>query len=284
MLAYHNRIRTTMQRRTSSSTASTPFQEHPHHSDMDDLSIMNDWHSEWETAPRDPLPSNPDRLFLLNKLAMINLKLHSSRARKVKLIAWDGDHMPEGVRDQLKRWARERSEPRLKKDAEELAKLERSRKRVEVSRAAKEADVIDLTGDGAENRRAHQKHRRCAAIHQRRQTGGLRLPQSPRSRTARAIPSMSAASRPADQLVALPTALAPSGPFQQQRPQPQYQPATSAMNSGDFSHSRINDYATAQDTQFSASRQHDVPCAFFGGSFTQSRPATCESQRTEAYY
>jgi hypothetical protein len=100
-----------MQRQTASTTAIAPVHEHlceNFDSEIDNLNIMDDWHSEWATAPQDPLPSNLRSLFLLNGPARINLKLHPQKARRASLIHFDVDFVPEGRLQQEKRWAHDR--------------------------------------------------------------------------------------------------------------------------------------------------------------------------------
>jgi hypothetical protein len=142
-----------MQRQTSSPTAIGIFDHYQARlrtSEINDMATMNDWHSEWATAPHDPLPSAPNLkpLVLLNTPAKINLRLHAQRTERVSLVHYDVDLIPEGRRLQDLKWERERREMRLKQDAEELVhRMERAEKREGVLSAARNSEIIDLTGE-----------------------------------------------------------------------------------------------------------------------------------------
>lgn len=107
-----------------------------------------DWHNEWATAPDDPLPSNLSHLDLLNQPAKINMKNHAQNARRVSLIYYDVNMVPEGRVMQDLRREKEAEELRLTRDAENFVlEMERVERRHEVVKAARLAEVIDLTED-----------------------------------------------------------------------------------------------------------------------------------------
>jgi hypothetical protein len=229
-----------MQRQTPSTTAIALVDEHLYEnfdSEIDNLNIMNDWHSEWATAPQDPLPSNLNRLFLLNNPARINLKLHPQKARRASLIHYAVGFVPEGRLQQEKQWAHEKRDLHHKQGAEKFVRdMERSQKRRKVAMAANEADAIDVMGNEFEGGRTHRPQPQTATTHQYRQSDDdVPATGSSRSAATREMSSASAGLHENDGLVALPTAWTTSTPFQQQqRPRPQYQPATSVQPPEDF--------------------------------------------------
>ena len=115
---------------------------------LEDTLAMSDWHSVWDTAPNDPLPSNVNHLVLLDKPANIDLSSHAQKSMKVILVHYDATLVPEGRAQQDLRWKQELAERYLKQDAEDLAlAMERKEARQHVVRAAQHAEVIDLTDD-----------------------------------------------------------------------------------------------------------------------------------------
>jgi hypothetical protein len=172
--AYHNQHRTAMQRQTSSTTAIGIFdhyQARVRTSEINDMATMNDWLGEWATAPHDPLPSAPNLkpLVLLNTPAKINLRLHAQRTERVSLVHYDVGLIPEGRRLQDLKWEWERREMRLKEDAEKLVhQMERAEKREGVLCAAKNSEIIDLTGEETGGGSGLRKRPRpwCAATQQ----------------------------------------------------------------------------------------------------------------------
>jgi len=119
--------------------------------------MMDDWHSEWATAPCDPLPSNLNHLYLLNEPANIDMKDHALRAEKVSLIHYDINLVPEGRAQQELRWAEEAAERRLKQDVEDfVCEMERAERREQVVKAAKRAEVVDLTEDETTSKNVHR--------------------------------------------------------------------------------------------------------------------------------
>lgn len=116
---------------------------------------MSEWLADWETAPADPLPSSINILSLLYEPAKISLHSHATKAKAVALVHYDANMVPKGRAIQDQRLEEEAIERFHKQDAGELAhELNLLEKRKEVVRAAKEAEVIDLTQDSKPLNRA----------------------------------------------------------------------------------------------------------------------------------
>jgi hypothetical protein len=164
--------------------------------------------------------------------------------------------------------------------------MERSQKRQKVAKAAKEANVIDLTGNEIEGGRAHRPQPRTATTHQYPQSD-VYVPatESSRSAATRDLSSASAGLHLNDGLVALPTVWTTSTPFQhQQSPQPEYQTATSVQASKDFSQLPNFNYTSTQDVWHQSSSHHEISSAPFESSFTHYWPSNFDVHQAAAYY
>jgi hypothetical protein len=120
-----------------------------------DATVMEEWLSEWDTAPSDPLPSDIKPLDLLCEANWIDFDLykHSQKANEVWLHHYCPDMVPEASARQVLEYDEEQRRC-LEQTEYAVRETERAQSRLEVKRAArrKNVDLIDMTEDDAPER------------------------------------------------------------------------------------------------------------------------------------
>ncbi|KAG9195387.1 hypothetical protein G6011_00508 [Alternaria panax] len=99
-------------------------------------------HNEWKVKP-DGF-GTPKPLLLLNRPANVDLRNHARRTKSVYLCHWDQGHEPCGV---IAQRLVEAKQSRKKEQAGAYMGNEQDTRRKRVKQAARNAEVIDLTGD-----------------------------------------------------------------------------------------------------------------------------------------
>jgi hypothetical protein len=111
---------------------------------------MDEWLSEWRTAPDDPIPSNIRDLFLLQETAWINLGTHAQKAQNVLLRHYYADMVPEARAQQELKRQQERKVRTYRYHGHGSVEVswesERAKERQEVIKAAQRSYAIDLSG------------------------------------------------------------------------------------------------------------------------------------------
>jgi hypothetical protein len=120
-----------------------------------DATVMEEWLSEWDTAPSDPLPSDIKPLDLLCEANWIDFDLykHSQKANEVWLHHYCPDMVPEASARQVLEYDEEQRRC-LEQTEYAVRETERAQSRLEVKRAArrKNVDLIDMNEDDAPER------------------------------------------------------------------------------------------------------------------------------------
>ena len=114
-----------------------------------DAVVSNEWRREWDEVYGDLAPSRP--LSMLMEPVYINLNTHLRRAKRVFLSHFDINDEPAGrIAQRLRQEEKERK--RFQQDLQEasdekIREIRRVKERFEVRRAARKAEVVDLTDD-----------------------------------------------------------------------------------------------------------------------------------------